>query len=201
LPAPHNGKKNYPWEAININKISSKINLSIPKFPVPEIISKKRSFSENRQKESDNFYNDNLPDKTKFYLDFYAKKITSPQYINTGRKFSEVQSFKWGIKYTHFFDNYWRLFSDSRITLYRKEKNDFLDSQIKLDLKELYLISDGFCSNQFNVLAGRKVLTDARSWYYHTSLDTIGFFNKWFNKILTIFVSVKKSSFCISSII
>jgi len=79
-----------------------------------------------------------------------------------------------GFTYLYNFSPSWYFYTDDRlIYTIRKSSTD-----LKLDVKELYVKSKNLFNNNANFLIGRKYLKDERGWYYKTSLDTIGISNK-----------------------
>jgi hypothetical protein len=79
-----------------------------------------------------------------------------------------------GLIYRYDFDPLWYFYTDDRL-LFSMTKSD---SKLQLDVKDLYIRSNGLFDNRANFLLGRKYLKDDRGWYYKTSLDMIGMSNK-----------------------
>lgn len=180
-----NNKKNDPLKKVSLKKASTLIrNSKIAILSIPKTIH--RSKEENRTISSSNFI--------RFYIDPYVRLCIGQKPTNATRDHNYDLLLRLGLQYTHIFNQYWHFYTDDRIIPYYQNKNNNISKGLKIDIKELYLMSNDIFLNRLNFLIGRKVLKDYRSWYYNTSLDTIGIFNKHDLLLYKLYLGTKLSS-------
>lgn len=170
-------KLSYPWEYAS--QQSAKKMVKLPQdviLPtVPADTSKPKATQSIKTEQKQESFN---PDIYRFYINPFASIYEGQTPIGGSKLYSRTLKLALGMQYWHFFDKTWHFFTDFRIIPYYVDKNSFTKSDIRFDVKEFYLMSNGTFDNQANFLLGRKLLKDKRSWYYNTSLDTVGIFNK-----------------------
>ncbi|WP_187647472.1 hypothetical protein [Nitrosophilus labii] len=165
-------KKSFPWEDIDLeaveNFVDTSLQKTVPNIEVPK--SPQRLFLQTEQNK--------MLFKSKEKLLFYSTatlNINEGQIdINGNKRDNQSFTITTGLKYKYYFFPKWYFFTDDRGLLYISKDR----KETKLDVKELFISSDGLFDNQSNFLIGRKYLKDDRSWYFKTYLDTVGFFNK-----------------------
>lgn len=79
-----------------------------------------------------------------------------------------------GLQYLYNFSPSWYFYTDDRL-IFSMNKSG---TDLKFDVKDMYVSSKNLFDNRANFLLGRKYLKDRRGWYYKTALDTIGISNK-----------------------
>ena len=160
--------KHYSWE-VDKTTIEKSLKLNIK----PIIAFPKET---NPYKENNETNNTRSTSFIRFYLNGNFTYILGQQPINSNRLRGDYENAKIGLQYGYFTDN-WKFYTDDRVILYRKHKNNATSSSIDLDIKELYLQSYGLFDNRLNYLIGRKQLLDKRSWWIDKPMDVVGIFN------------------------
>lgn len=169
-------KKNYPWENIDLDAVESYVNAlveqRIPKLTIPK--SSTRSLSHILIGNEENTTYPTPQEKLNFYTTASLNINYGQTDTNGTRLDNQSLTVTAGLKYKYYFLPLWYFFTDDRALLYLSKSK----AETKFDVKELYISSDGLFDNQANFLIGRKYLKDKRAWYYKTSLDSVGIFNK-----------------------
>ena len=160
--------KHYPWE-IDKSTIKKSVKLNIN--PIIAFTKKTNPYKKNNETN-----NTRSTSFVRFYLNGNFTYILGQQPLNSSRLRGNYQNIKVGLQYGHFTNN-WKFYTDDRVILYRKDKNNTTNSSIDLNIKELYLQSYGLFDNRLNLLIGRKQLVDTRSWWIDKPMDAAGIFN------------------------
>ncbi len=161
--------------AISFEKINKQINVTVPVFPIKE---------ENKKSEKNNQINKtNRANKTenisisRFYIEPSALYELGQKAKNSSRLYRFRLSLLLGWQYMKELSEHWFFKMEPRVGLKYSDINRNKGTDFKIDLRELYIMSHDLNDNYLNFLIGRKVLNDGRSWYYSSSVDTIGLFN------------------------
>jgi len=112
----------------------------------------------------------------RFYTNGALSYTLGQQPLSSKRLQGNDENIKIGLQYEYFIKK-WKFYTDDRVILYRKHKNDSTKTGIDLDIKELYWQSYGLFDNRANFLIGRKQLEDYRSWWLDRPMDVVGIFN------------------------
>ena len=171
-------KKTFPkislntLDKISINKV--KPYVKVPKFPIitpPSYIKEKNTTSEiNESKFCDNKV-------VRFYIEPGIKYNLGqqPYYASRLHYYSIFATL--GMQYFCNFADNWFFMTEPKLSFRHSNTNSVTKNSINFDFRELYIKSIGLNENRLNFLIGRKVLKDKRSWYYDSSVDTIGVYN------------------------
>jgi hypothetical protein len=167
----------YPWEEVTIKNTQENVQQDLKKITIPTF-GNLNNLSLTNQYPEQNSIKEQTKNIYRFYINPFVSLYSGQKPIDDVRLYSYTVKLDIGVQYWHFYNNYWHFFTDIRLIPYYTDRNSFQKSSLRFDVKELYWISNGTFDNQINFLIGRKLLKDKRSWYYHTSLDTLGIFNK-----------------------
>jgi len=165
----------YAWENVSLANAKLLVNPKFQHFSI-KVDGAKTQYQQEREKPAEQ--EQKIPDVYRFYIDPSISIYEGQTPIGGSKLRGNTEKFTIGLQYWHFFNQYWHFYTDIRIIPYHTEKNHYKKNSVSLDIKEFYLMSDKTFDNQADFLIGRKVLKDKRSWYYNTSLDTLGVFNK-----------------------
>jgi len=171
-------EKKYPWE-INKQEVLSQIDVKVKDYlPNESNESKTYQSVQNETNEStaqqclfppvENYF---------FYVDLYGNYYEGQKYKNDSID-GDSENIKLGVMYEKYFWDRWKFFTDDRIIFTRKHSNSKTDTDVYLDINELYVRS--YCLNDdfTNILVGRKKTKDFRSWWYDFPLDEIKIFSE-----------------------
>ena len=162
-------------ENLSINKI--KKNIKVPKFPVitPFVRKETKSVQKNT-KETNNtkFCNNSIK---RFYIEPGLKYALGQKPFYSPRLHSDSLFLTLGMQYFCNFADNWFFIAEPKLSFKYSNNNSNINTNMNFDFRQLYIKSIGLNENQLNFLIGRKVLKDKRSWYYDSSLDTIGIYN------------------------
>jgi len=172
------------WE-INNSKVLSDINVSVKEYltkpkeknETKTALALSKSYETNETNETQ-AYSCKYPDSSDymFYFDVYGNIYTGQEYKH--QLYGDGENIKLGFIYERYFWDFWKFYTDDRIILSRSNSNGNINTDLYLDVNELYIRS--FCINcdLTNILIGRKKTKDFRSWWYDESLDQIKLFSE-----------------------
>jgi hypothetical protein len=169
--------KKYSWE-INSSKILSKINVKVGSYLEEENLStfNNKNIVANISANKENVCF--LPESDySFYVDLYGS-IYKGQKNNSISLYGNSANIKLGLIYEKYFANKWKFYTDDRVILSRKSFRGKSDTNIYIDINELYVRSYCLNNNLSNILIGRKKTKDYRSWIYDMPLDQIRIFSE-----------------------
>jgi len=167
--------KKYVWE-INKNEILNNIDIKIENY-LKEYNQTQRSniASLNNEIKKENKCIAPFEQNLMFYIDIYANKFEGQK--NNFTLYGDSENLKLGLIYERYFNDYWKFYTDDRVIFSRDSFRGKSNTDIYLDINELYFRS--YCLNDdlTNILIGRKKTKDYRSWIYDMPLDQIRVFN------------------------
>jgi alginate production protein len=167
------------WESVSLASAQKIATQKVPKVaPLMLVSSDKKVLKKEPVATVEAKQQPVAPDMLRFYFNPFISANEGQQPIGKSRLRGNTEKLTVGLQYKHFFNPNWFFYTDARVIPYRSQHNSNTKTGLKFDLKEFYLKSDALWDNQANFLLGRKILKDQRSWYYNTSLDTLGVFNK-----------------------
>ena len=157
--------------SVSFDKISKNVKVEVPSFPVEE-----GDKNQNRKNREINESNQNIS-VSRFYIEPSALYELGQKAKNSSRLYRLRLSLLLGWQYMKEMSEHWFFKMEPRIGVKYLNINHDKGTDLSIDLRELYIMSHDLNDNYLNFLIGRKVLNDGRSWYYNSSVDTIGLFN------------------------
>ena len=167
----HNSQNIKMLANISIEKIKKNIKIKVPKFPLVTPLKEKNV---TKEKNETKYCNNSI---TRFYIEPGLKYALGQKPFNSSRLHSNSLFLTLGMQYFCNFANHWFFVAEPKISLKHSNNNSKKHNDLNFDFRELYVKSVGLNENQLNFLIGRKVLKDKRSWYYDSSVDTLGIYN------------------------
>ena len=167
----HNSQNIKILANISIEKIKKNIKIKVPEFPLVTPLKEKNATKEENKTK---YCNNSI---TRFYIEPGLRYALGQKPFNSSRLRSDSLFLTLGMQYFCNFTNHWFFVAEPKISLKHSKNNNEIHNNINFDFRELYVKSVGLNENRLNFLIGRKVLKDKRSWYYNSSVDTLGIYN------------------------
>ena len=158
--------------SVSFEKINKNVNVQVPYFPV-----EKKENKQNKKKDINQTKLIQHFSISRFYIEPSALYELGQKAKNSSRLYRKRLSLLFGWQYMKELSNHWFFKMEPRVGLKYSDVNHNKGTDFDIDLRELYVMSHDLNDNYLNFLIGRKVLNDGRSWYYNSSVDTIGLFN------------------------